>query len=327
MKDGLIFANTRAKAKELNLFSEERLLRMMECAALVDAVRILFEANYGGGLIVDNENDFEKVLLEEQRLATEFAKEAAPADIGFECFFLRNDYHNIKSLLKAKYGGIADVTPLIMPDGIYAYGELKSAIDSNRLDYTPHLAEATATIDKRFEAGEGGPRIIDTLIDKAMFMDITDRLKKGVDTFVKEYFTALIDTTNILSLLRVFNIGEKMSFFAGNYLEGGSLDIKTFVECASDPYNKLPVALRGTPYHDLTAKIERGELSVYETSQDNYLLKIFSVSKNDMFSVAPIIGYYLAKQNEIKVIRVVLVCIKNKVSKEDMKKRVRMLYA
>lgn len=96
MKEGLIFANTRAKAKELNLFSEERLLRMMECSTLNDAVRILVEANYGGGTIVDDPNDFENILMAEQKLATDFVHEVAPEGIGFECFFLRNDYHNIK---------------------------------------------------------------------------------------------------------------------------------------------------------------------------------------------------------------------------------------
>ena len=93
MKEGLIFANTRAKARENNLFSEERLQRMMECETLKDAVRILVEANYGGGMIVSDENDFENILQEEQKIVTDFIREVAPEGIGFECFFLRNDYH------------------------------------------------------------------------------------------------------------------------------------------------------------------------------------------------------------------------------------------
>lgn len=326
MKEGLIFANTRAKAKELNLFSEERLFRMMETDNLRDAVRILVEANYGGGTIVDDEKDFEKILQEEQRLVTEFVKEVAPEDIGFECFFLRNDYHNIKSLLKAKYGKIQDASALFMTDGIYKLDELKKKIDEGKLDLTPFLIEALQIIEKRFEIGEGSPRIIDTLIDKAMFNDISMRLAKS-DNYVKEYFTHLIDTTNILTYLRVYKIGGQLSFFAQNFIEGGALDIKAFTDSFSDPYNKLPIALRGTPYFDIVTKIDPKDFSIYETAQDNYLLKIFSQNKNDMFSVAPIIGYYLAKLNEIKVIRVVLVCIKNKVKKSDMKKRVRVLYA
>ena len=46
-----------------------------------------------------------------------------------------------------------------------------------------------------------------------------------------------------------------------------------------------------------------------------------------MFAIAPIVGYYLGKLNEIKVLRVVLICIKNKVDVKEMKKRVRELYA
>ena len=58
-----------------------------------------------------------------------------------------------------------------------------------------------------------------------------------------------------------------------------------------------------------------------------YLLNIFATNRGDMFSLAPIVGYYLAKLNEVKVLRVVLVCIKNNVPTEEMKKRVRALYA
>ena len=68
-------------------------------------------------------------------------------------------------------------------------------------------------------------------------------------------------------------------------------------------------------------------MASYETAQDNFLLGIFAVNKTDMFSVAPILGYYLAKLNEIKVIRVVLVCIKTNVPRDQMRKRVRELYA
>ena len=160
-----------------------------------------------------------------------------------------------------------------------------------------------------------------------MLKEIIDIISTDCDKFLKEYFISLIDTTNISSFFRVVQIGGLMSFFAQNFIEGGNIDINIFADSFSDPYAKLTKALQGTVYFDMAEKIEKGDLSVYETSQDNYLLKIFSANKNDMFSVAPIVGYYLAKLNEIKVIRVVLVCIKNKVAKDIMKKRVRVLYA
>ena len=80
-------------------------------------------------------------------------------------------------------------------------------------------------------------------------------------------------------------------------------------------------------YKKLFENVENGDLSSFETAKDECLLKIFSANKGDMFSVAPVVGYYLGKLNEIKVIKVVLICIKNQVKYEEMKKRVRALYA
>ena len=95
MKQGLIFASSRAKAKELNLFTEERLYRMMESKTLTDAVRVLAEANYADGENVNTENFYE-ILEKEERSVTAFVRETAPKGVGIECFFCRNDYHNLK---------------------------------------------------------------------------------------------------------------------------------------------------------------------------------------------------------------------------------------
>jgi len=84
--------------------------------------------------------------------------------------------------------------------------------------------------------------------------------------------------------------------------------------------------ISSTEYKPFTEKLQEG-LSVYETARDDFLLKIISKDKADMFSVAPVLGYYLAKINEVRILRVILVSIKNKIAPEEMKKRVRALYA
>lgn len=325
MKEGLIFANSRAKAKEMNLLSEERLQRMMECKNVSDAIRILIEVNYAGGMVVED-NNFYALLAEEENIVTAFVREVAPENVGFECFFLKNDYHNLKALLKAKYGKIEDITPLILPDGNYPFARLKEWLDSDKLYFSPFVEEAIKNISKAFETGNGSPRLIDVEMDRAMFKDMADRLNKVNDKYIKQYFVTLIDSTNVLTYLRVKKINAGFAFFASNYVEGGSFTLKQFEDLNMDEA-KLIKMLSGTVYKEFYDKISDSDLSTFETMQDNYLLKIFSINKTDMFSVAPIVGYYLAKLNEIKVLRVVLVCIKNKVSLEEMKKRVRLLYA
>lgn len=325
MKEGLIFANARAKAKEGNLLTTERLMRMTECKTLSDAMRILLEINYGGGLVPDGE-DFYTLLGEEERIATSFVRETVPEGAGFECFFLRNDYHNIKVLFKAKYAGIKEYEAMLLPDGNYDFSYLKERFEQGKLDFSPFVAEACAIIDRAFETGTGSPRLIDTVLDKALYKEIDSLLSKDADKYIKEYFTVFIDATNISSYLRTLKIGAGNKFFEEGFLEGGSIPLKTFTDCNGD-IAKLTKELSNNPCKDFLATVNDGDMASYETAQDNFLLGIFAVNKTDMFSVAPILAYYLAKLNEIKVIRVVLVCIKNKVPRDQMRKRVRELYA
>lgn len=325
MKQGLIFANARAKAKELNLFTEERLHRMIEAPTLDDAVRILIEVNYAGGMVVDSK-DFYELLKEEERLTSDFVTSVVPENVGFECFFMRNDYHNIKALLKAKYGKLDNIDELILPDGNMPFNELKERAINNKLDFNEYIIEACKTIEKDFDTGNGSPRIIDVEIDKAMYKDINSKLQNNSDKYIKEYFVTLIDSINIASFVRVIKIGANLTFFNNNFIEGGTLDKKLFESFGMDK-TKMISGLSGTKYKEFLAKLENDDLASFETAQDNYLLSIFATNKTDMFSVAPIVGYYLAKLNEIKVIRVVLVCKKNNVPQEELRKRVRNLYA
>lgn len=327
MKQGLIFASARAKAKELNLFTEERLYRMTEAKSLDDALRIMTEGGYGGGTNITPENFYE-VLAEEEREATQFLREAAPKGIGIECFFLRNDYHNLKVLIKARYTEESDYERMLLPDGNYSVSELKERYENNKLGFADaYMGEAVKKIERKFETDGISPRVIDVELDKAMFSEITEILKgKDADKYIKEYFVTVIDAANIGSLLRTSAIDAGMGFFEENFIPGGEIELHEFKECGTDKA-KLAKMVGGTRYKEIFSRVDGNDLSAFETAKDDCLLKIFSVNKSDMFSVAPVVGYYLGKLNEIKVLRVVLVCIKNGVGAEEMKKRVRALYA
>lgn len=327
MKNGIIFANARAKAKEQNLFTEERLHRMTEAKSLEDAVRVLAEANYADGVNV-NVNNFYEVLDAEEKLVTDFVREAVPGGLGIECFFLKNDYHNLKSVIKAHYAGISDFGFMLLPDGNISSKELEERYSEKKISFVnEYMGEAIKEIEKQFDSGNRSPRLIDTELDKAMYKEIADIIKrKETDKSIKTYFETQADAINIGTMLRTIRIGADFKFFESNFIEGGTLDLYLFKEAGTDR-EKFAKFITGSKYKELYAKVSEGDLSEFETAKDNFLLKMFSASKGDMFSIAPIVGYYLGKLNEIKVLRVVLICIKNKVDVKEMKKRVRELYA
>jgi vacuolar-type H+-ATPase subunit C/Vma6 len=325
MTDGLLFANAVAKVKEQSLFGEERLFRLLESPTLADAVRILAEANYGGGIVTDDPSDFEKALSAEERLAVEFIRQLK-LDIGTDCFLLYYDYHNIKSLLKSLYGG-SPIEQSQVINGLCDIEELKGKLVADNPDINPYADEAVKAIRKAFENARS-PRLIDVLIDKAMYKDITARLaRKSTDPHIRRYFEALIDLTNMDTMIRSQNIGAGFTFFGESFLEGGKMPLAAFSAVYEGGAEGFAALTKGTDYEKVASKFNDGGLPSFSAAKDDYLLDIFRAEKSDIFTAAPVVGYYLAKKQEIKMLRIALVCIKNDVDRAEIRKRMRALYA
>lgn len=62
-------------------------------------------------------------------------------------------------------------------------------------------------------------------------------------------------------------------------------------------------------------------------ASENALLKEWKDTDFDMFSIAPIVAYYLTKKTELKVVKLIVAGIKNHVDPQIIKERMRELYA
>lgn len=325
MDVGLTFANATAKAKESGLFGSERLQRMVESATLAEAVKILVEVNYGGGTVGADDTDFESILAAETALVESYVASTAPAGAGFELFKIRHDYHNLKSLVKSTYSGL-DAESMLEEGGTIDVSAIKDALAAEKFELNTYMAEALAELGYKTE-NRPSPRRIDTVIDAAMFRDIAHKVsQRGVAPEVREYFKLNADATNLASYARCVRLGLDAKFFAEGFVEGGEYALDAFVAAFENEQKLRELVKDGVfaPYADM---LINGEVTEFEAKKDDILLDIFHKRKNDMFSVAPVMGYYLGKLNEIKVLRIVLVCVKNGVAKDEIKKRLRELYA
>ena len=76
-----------------------------------------------------------------------------------------------------------------------------------------------------------------------------------------------------------------------------------------------------------TALSDDNGLVRFETAVDNMVVKLFKDNKYDMFSVAPIVGFYFGQLTEIKVVKLCVSAIKNNLDKNLLRQRLRELYA
>ncbi len=329
MDAGIIYANARIKALENNLLTTDKMFRMIDSDSLEDAVKVLTESNYGGGIVLDNPNKFENLLSGEADQVIKFIKEIMPKDMGIEIFFIKLDYHNAKALMKAKYHKIESSESMLYLQGTIDTQTLSENIKSDSYgDLYPEMRKALESIDRAFSEEEKSPRLIDVTLDKAYFKHAKQIAKKG--SVIGRYLAALSDLTNISTFVRCRKAGLDYKFFFQGMVAEGELKEDFFKAIYEFSDEMVKEKFKYTSYRYLaeTAIDTKGKALIeYETKTDDYLLSVFKNEKNDMFTVAPMAGYYLAKMTEIKVARMVLVCIKNKVDRLLIKQRLRELYA
>jgi Archaeal/vacuolar-type H+-ATPase subunit C len=330
MAGSLLYVNARIKALENNMLNSVQLTRLAEAETLADAFKVLQECGYGNGLAIDDYKSYEHLIAEEERTAASFLRENLFKNSGLDAFLVKNDYHNAKVLMKAKYLRLDNVSDMVAPDGLMTLEDMRAKISDDDYSSLPkEMATALGAIDVAFADGNRSSRLIDVQLDGAMFKDIGARLKSAGQKPLLDYFTAWVDTTNIGSFVRSRAWGLEVGFFDEAYVSGGELDIEFYNALYAATDEQIKNKFKYTPYAELVLKAydEDAGLVKYETAVDNYLLNVFKKSKYDMFSVAPIAGYYVGQLTEIKVVKLIISCIKNGVSRALLKQRLRELYA
>ena len=99
----VIYSNARAKYQENFLLGKERILRIVDADNFSDALKVLAEVNFGGGVYEVDEYGFEKIIDADRERFFSFIKDACPQDELKAYLLIPSDYHNAEAILKAKH--------------------------------------------------------------------------------------------------------------------------------------------------------------------------------------------------------------------------------
>lgn len=317
--NGLLFANAAVKTMESKLFGAEKLGRLSECDNLSDAVRILREGGFGAQ---SDSDDYESMLANEEQTLETFVRKNAPKGAGFECFWLKTDYHNLKTALKAKYFDMDD-EDLYLSGGNRPAEEIKDAVVQEGKSLGEYMDKVTIKVAALRSENALTPKAVDETADRAMYDEIAALVSaRGVAKVVKDYFRAEADLTNVLSYRRVIEAGMDYKAFANCFVAGGAIPSDRFSRAFKDGQT-------GFELLGLTGLKSEGidSTRAMEKAKEEYLLRLMTGMANDMFTVQPIMGYYLIKKAECRAIRTIMTGIANKLSREEIKRRIIKIYA
>lgn len=156
------------------------------------------------------------------------------------------------------------------------------------------------------------------------------RISKCNQQALKDWLNLLIDTANVSAFLRCRKLHLDKSVFDEGFVENGSIDKAWFDELyeSSDDVvkDKAKLLISVGDLIDVALSDADGMVR-FETAVDNKITKLFKDNKYDMFSVAPIVGYYFGRLTEIKAVKLIVSAVKNNLDKNLLRQRTRDLYA
>lgn len=325
-QNSAVYAVSRIRSRERTLLDRETIKRMSEGTA-EEAWRTLTELGYGGANAETEELDSETLCENELKSAYELVKEVTTNPTLTDIFFLRADVSNLKLFIKQRLTGAKD-------SGIYAFGgvydpnELKKMVELKNYSALPEkIAAGMNAAEEMCDKGEINPARLSTIIDQGY---VDHALEKG-DKFIKTYFKAVCDFDNIIAMARMADLNADEERLKALLLTGGDIPHSALIKAFSSRGDGFTKDIAAGEFKEemkkaLTVYAETKSAAAIERARDNALMRLASRGKNDIDTIAPVIGFLLAKRQETRVVRIVMTCLRNKLGAETIAERMRVIY-
>ena len=326
----VLFAAGRVSVVQKNLLSSDKLNRLAQSADLDEAVKILSEYGYGGGIQLSSPFAYEEMLCAEENALCAFMSEILPENSGFELFFAEYDFHNAKVIAKERFLSSDRVTEALSEHGLIPVSTLSTKLSTGEYDgLYNEMKDAFLGFERKNEAGKLLSSVIDVDLDRAFFRYAFRMLKKYHDRVLTPIYVNRVDGMNIGTFLRSLRVGLDVEALKARLIGGGKIAEETFVKYYDRDLSEFRRVLIGTIWDKLLTEYMESENGVIwlEAATENVLLAALAERRYEMENVGSIAFYYRSKMTEIKNLRIILTGKKNKVDNKAILSRLRKTYA
>jgi len=238
--------------------------------------------------------DIDEKMAETWRLITEILPR--PGELDF--LIVKNDFHNLKALLKSVFTG-GEPGAYLMRPAVFDVAELREALQEKRWEKLPACMagcaqEAYALLIKTLDG-----QLADVVIDRQCLETTLAMANAMENDFALNLARMMCAFANANISLRAAKTGKGQAFLE-----------RALCEC---------------PAADISEEAARSG-AAFEKYCDDALLEYASAAKAKHFGPEPLIAFFLAREAEVKTLRIVYTCKQSGCPAEEIRKRVRLLY-
>lgn len=318
-KQDYVYAVARIRSKELSLFTAQTMEQLMSCKTYDDCLHALSDKGWD----VSSGNAGE--ILSAQREKTWSLMRELVGDLSvFDVFLYTNDYHNLKAAVKEVCMD-SQVPNIYFEDGTVDPKLILKAVKEQDFSQLPEPMRAAAEEACKALLQNHDGQMCDVIIDRAALEAVLEAGNASENEVLQKYAELTVAAADIRIAVRAARTGKAIEFLERALAPCPTLDVKKLARAAVSGMDAILEYLSFTPYAG-AASAAQESVSAFERWCDNFLIEQIRPQKYNPFTIAPIAAYFLARENEIKTVRIILSGKLNRLSDESIRERLRETY-
>ncbi|MBR4165512.1 MAG: V-type ATPase subunit [Lachnospiraceae bacterium] len=316
------YAVARIRVLEKYLLSDSDIEQMIAMPS--DEAVLAFLKERGWGDESSAKETPETVLSEETAKTNELIRELKVEPEVLEVFSYQEMYHNLKAAVKEACS--QDEHPgVFLASADYGREKMLRIIQEQAYDELPaHMRKcAEEAFQTLLHTSDG--QLCDIIIDRATLEAIAETGRKAKEPIVRDYADMFVSVADIKIAVRSAQTGKTREFMERAMVSSPSVDAGRLIRAASSGKDEIIGYLAGTRFAGAAEALGESP-SAFERWCDNQIIETIKPQKYNPFSAGPIVAYKLARENEIRMARIILTAKANGLPDTAIRERARKMY-
>ena len=321
MSEMYTYAVARIRALEVSLFSNAVIEQLIACQSYEQCIQFLAERGWGDN---DTSADAERMLKREEEKIWQVMKEISIDMKKFDVLSYPKLFHNLKAAIKEVCTEDTG-RDIYYEDAAVPGKEMLEIIREKDFGRLPGIMSSVAAeaYDTLLHTRDG--QLCDIMIDRAALDAIYKAGMEAEDKIIRDYAESAVAVADIKIAVRSQKTAKTIEFMKRAMAECKSISVDQLSRAALNGPEAIRDYLAGTEYAGGAEALAESP-SAFERWCDNRIIQTISPQKYESFTIGPVVAYVLARQNEIKTVRIILSGKRSELPDDSIRERVREMY-
>lgn len=315
-----VYAVARIRSKEQDLLSASFMEQLLMAKDEGESLRLLNERGWG----MDGQRAAE-ILRSEQAKTWDLMAELMGERIHIlNVFRCENDFHNLKAAIKDACSE-QKIEGIFVDGGTVPETLIRAAAENQDFSLLPHWMSGVGKAASELLLKTGDGQLCDCVLDRAALEQIREAGEASGEEMIRSYAELRCASGNIKIAVRSCRAGKDRAFMERALLECRSVSKARLLDAVEIGLEAICSYLEHTAYREAVEELKKSA-SAFERWCDNAVIQSIRPQLRNSFGPGPLAAFVLARENELKTVRIILSGQRNGLPEQVIRERVRETY-